>query len=102
MHGTVDSWDFATTLNSPTSTVRRTMLELSAAEDEGRNEDAVFVLEGDQSTSNRRSKAISWAEQEVTEIEANEAPSSPSVSSPSDQSSLTQWAVGRPAKCPLR
>ncbi|KAJ7456600.1 kinase-like domain-containing protein [Mycena latifolia] len=88
VHGTVDSWDFATTLNSPTSTVRRIMLEqLDSEKPEAANEDAVFEMDGDPRASNRRSKGISWAKQvtEPEEMEPNEAPSSASTSSPSDQ-----------------
>ncbi|KAJ6604282.1 kinase-like protein [Mycena vulgaris] len=86
VHGTVDSWDFATTVNSPTSTVRRTTLEqLATEETEGTNEDAVFEMDGEYaSSSKRRSKAISWAEREQMEP-PSDAPSSASASSPSDQ-----------------
>ncbi|KAJ6627290.1 kinase-like domain-containing protein [Mycena sp. CBHHK59/15] len=90
LHGTVDSWDFATTLHSPTSTFRRTTLEQLAMEDiEGQTEGAVFEMDGEQPSMKRRSKAISFAEKElVAEVEPeNEQAlsSSPSMSSPSDQ-----------------
>ncbi|KAJ7081983.1 kinase-like domain-containing protein, partial [Mycena crocata] len=57
VHGTVDSWDFATTLHSPTNTARRSMLEQLATEEivEGVNEDAVFEMDGEQPSSKRRS-----------------------------------------------
>ncbi|KAJ7102285.1 kinase-like domain-containing protein, partial [Mycena belliarum] len=57
LHGTVDSWDFATTLNSPTNLLRRNILEQLASEDtEAINEDAVFDMDAEQHSSNRRSK----------------------------------------------
>jgi hypothetical protein len=70
--------------------MRRTMLEqLASEETRGANEDAVFEMDGEQSSSTPRSRAISWAEQitEPEDMEPNEALSSPSASSPSDQES---------------
>ncbi|KAJ7919070.1 kinase-like protein [Mycena leptocephala] len=77
VHGTVDSWDFATTLHSHYT-----------EEPEGYiNEEAVFEMDGQPRASKRRSHRISWAE-EVPESEEpepeNEGPSSLSNSSPSD------------------
>ncbi|KAJ7693660.1 kinase-like domain-containing protein [Mycena rosella] len=92
-------WDFATTLNSPTGTVRRTMLEQLASED---TDGAVFEMDGDeQGASRRRSKAISWAEvAEPEEVEQTDAPSSPSASSPSDQESPDALGSGSSVSSP--
>ncbi|KAJ6574708.1 kinase-like domain-containing protein [Mycena capillaripes] len=76
VHGTVDSWDFATTMHSPTSG------RISLTEEP---EDAVFEMDGEQHSLKRRSHRISWAEK-VSESDPepeNDGPSSPSTS-PSD------------------
>ncbi|KAJ7225866.1 kinase-like domain-containing protein [Mycena pura] len=75
VHGTVDSWDFATTINSPHS-VHHMLLEQSTSEEP---EDTVFEMEDEQK---RWFKAMSWRE-EADVLEEGEPEST--SSSPSDQ-----------------
>ncbi|KAJ6501664.1 kinase-like domain-containing protein [Mycena vitilis] len=83
IHGTVDSWDFAMTLNSPTG------LRLTE-EPDGLMTEEVFEMEGERHSLKRRSHPFSWAEQvPETELEPEPEPENegegPSSSSTSDQ-----------------
>ncbi|KAJ7042640.1 kinase-like protein [Mycena alexandri] len=93
VHGTVDSWDFATTLGSPNAN-RHALLEQLASEgfEAHSNKDPVFEMDGDQRPPNRRSNRFSWVEEDLapddhglaseSEPESQD-PSSASASSPS-------------------
>ncbi|KAF7340002.1 Serine/threonine-protein kinase fray2 [Mycena venus] len=79
VHGTIDSWDFATTVNS--NALRHT--------EESMDEETVFEMdESEQRSSKRRSHRISWAEHAVPEFEepAETEPEDERPSSPSDPS----------------
>ncbi|KAK7064536.1 Serine/threonine-protein kinase fray2 [Favolaschia claudopus] len=64
VHGTIDSWDFGTALNSPTA--------LRFPEDIGITQETLFEMEGEQRSTSRRSQLISLAERAVPESEEPE------------------------------
>ena len=72
-HHSIDSWDFATTLNSPTTSVhRRRMLEemdLATPEWDGEWEaeemGGMFEMEGEREEGKRHSNAVSWGAEDV-------------------------------------
>ncbi|KAJ7814169.1 kinase-like protein [Mycena olivaceomarginata] len=79
VHGTVDSWDFATTVH--------TLLRHTDEPEGYINEETVFEMEGERRSSKRRSHRIPWAERAVPEFEEQEPEADADNESPSDSPS---------------